>query len=85
MLEQGTFVGFCALCFYIFSQISDEEKERFLSGLIKVSPEMGESNVEKTSFYRVPFEEVLNLVSSRRVFLYQVSFLCFVFTSGCFF
>ncbi|XP_076807579.1 DNA primase large subunit-like [Clavelina lepadiformis] len=54
-----------------YTPISDDEKERFRPFLTKISLEVTEAALEKTFFYRVPFVEVLNLVSSRRVFLYQ--------------
>nr|CAB3265150.1 DNA primase large subunit [Phallusia mammillata] len=54
-----------------YTPISEKEKTRFASSLSKISIEMNEAAIEKSCYYRVPFEEVLNLVSNRRVFLFE--------------
>ncbi|XP_039252683.2 DNA primase large subunit-like [Styela clava] len=49
--------------------ISEEEKEKFSAHLKLISYDMTQSKVQSTNFYKVPFTDVLNLVSSRRVFI----------------
>nr|XP_002127095.1 DNA primase large subunit [Ciona intestinalis] len=54
-----------------YEPISKEERTRYSAALCTSSYDMNEANVENSLFYRVPFIDVLNLVSSRKVFLHQ--------------
>lgn len=54
-----------------YEPISEEEKERFSSHLSLITHDMSRVKLQSTNFYKVPFTDVLNLVSYRRVFLHD--------------
>jgi len=52
-----------------YSPISEEEKEKHSDNLLMCGFELTKASLKTTSFYKVAFTEVLNLVRSRKVFL----------------
>uniref|UniRef100_H2Z295 DNA primase large subunit n=1 Tax=Ciona savignyi TaxID=51511 RepID=H2Z295_CIOSA len=69
--SQSSIQQFLKLNNLSYEPISKEERTRYAAALSTSSYDMSEANVENSLFYRVPFVDVLNLVTSRRVFLFQ--------------
>lgn len=53
----------------VYIPISDQDKEEIYNELLMSTANMSDINIRTTSFFKVPFKEVITLLKNRRVYL----------------